>query len=389
MFRDIVSRLSFSPALVGQLSFYAKRLRKEQVTRRLALIFTVLALIVQSFVVFQGPESANAASSNDFVYGGLGLGSQRSLNNFLAPYDSNTNHLKDIMNSFGITREEIAATTWGSFTASGSRFSWGHHARSFDAGSLAVRDSSGAQVTTVYGRPTNVLNKEGSTIYAYIGYSKAVGWFAIMQSCGNLVTDHIPTPKTPDPGILELSKSARNISQGNVVASSVTATSSDRITYTLTAKNTGGSAISASFSDDLADVLEYAQLTDTGGGSYDKTTKKLSWPSVSLAAGASESRTYSVKLASTIPSTPTGVSDQTSYDCVMDNVFGNGVQIKVACETPKVVEQVVTELPKTGPGENMLFGGVVLALVTYFYFRSKQMNKEVRLIRRDLTAGTL
>jgi len=40
MFRKIVSNLPFSPALVGQLGFYAKRLRKEETTRRLGLILS-------------------------------------------------------------------------------------------------------------------------------------------------------------------------------------------------------------------------------------------------------------------------------------------------------------------------------------------------------------
>ena len=62
MFRNIVSNLPFSPALVGQLGFYAKRLRKEEATRRLGLIFTVLALVVQSFAVFQAPEPVNATT---------------------------------------------------------------------------------------------------------------------------------------------------------------------------------------------------------------------------------------------------------------------------------------------------------------------------------------
>jgi len=73
----------------------------------------------------------------------------------------------------------------------------------------------------------------------------------------------------------------------------------------------------------------------------------------------------------------------------MQNVFGNNITIPVVCAPPKVIEQVTTELPKTGPTENMIFAGVVLAVVTYFFLRSKQMNKEVRLIRRDLNAGTI
>jgi len=107
MFKKIVSQLSFSPALVGQLAFYARRLRKEEATRRLGLIFVALALVVQSLVVFQAPEPANASNPGDMIPGGLGLGSARSFNNFLGPYDRNERHLQDIYNYFGITRDEI------------------------------------------------------------------------------------------------------------------------------------------------------------------------------------------------------------------------------------------------------------------------------------------
>jgi len=425
MFRNIVSRLSFSPALVGQLSFYAKRLRKEQVTRRLGLVFTAMALVVQSLVVFQAPEPANAASNNDFVYGGLGYGSQRSINNFLSPYDSNTKNLKSIMNSFGITRAEIAAAGYGSFKTK-DVYSWGRHQRSIDAGSLVAYDSSWKHVDTVYGRPmTKLYGSSSKTIYGYVGYSQSVGWFAIMQDCGNLVTTKIPPSPTPPkdisvcrlsdfeiitiredqfdskkhsknlsdciraPGELELSKSARNTSRGNLDATTTVARANDRIVYTLTIRNNGGSAMDATFVDHLDDVVEYATLIDNGGGTFDQDTKTLSWPAISLEAGARASRSYTVRLLSTIPSTPVGRSDATSYDCQMDNVFGNGTLVPVQCETPKVVEKVVAELPRTGPGENMAFAAVVLAVVTFFYYRSKQMNKEVRLIRRDLNTGTL
>ena len=99
---------------------------------------------------------------------------------------------------------------------------------------------------------------------------------------------------------------------------------------------------------------------------------------------------FTVQLANEIPATGTGVSDKTSYDCRMDNTFGNIVSIDVDCPIEKeVVEQTVGELPHTGPRENMIFAGVALAVVGYFYARSRQMKKEVRLIRRDLNAGTI
>lgn len=394
MFRKIVSNLSFSPALVGQLGFYAKRLRKEEATRRMGLVFVALALVVQSLVVFQPPESANASNPSDFVPGGLGLGSNRSLNNFIRPYDANSKHLKDIMNHFGITRAEITSATFGSFMTSSKKLSWGHVARP-GSSPVTVKGSDGSKITTVHGRPINIANGNNTRIYGWIGQSKSMGWFAIMQSCGNLVTEKLPpTPPPPvdepEPAEITLSKSTKNFTQGNIDATTTTARTDDRISFTITAKNTGESDGKVELIDNLGDVLEYSELIDNGGGTYNETTQELSWPDVTLAPGATESRTFTVQVKSTIPATAQGQSDPSSYNCKIENVFGTvSVTVPVDCTPPKVIEEVVTELPKTGPTENIIFGGTLLAVVAFFYFRSRQLNKEVRLIRRDLNTGTI
>jgi len=414
MFRKIVSNLSFSPALVGQLGFYAKRLKKEETTRRLGLIFVVLALVVQSLAVFQPPESANAASTNDFVPGGLGLGSQRSINNFLAPYDQNTNNLKDIMNYMGISREQIASAQFSSFISGTVKRSWGRNATHSTAQgevSTVILGSNYQPITTVYSHPLALVNGADSRIYGWIGHSDRVGWFAIMQACGNLVTEIIPpvptppvppTPPTPTPPTptptpanIIVSKTAQNISQGNIKASTVSAKENDKITYTLNLQNTGETAKVTKISDNLSDVLDYSSLIDNGGGTFTAATKTLSWPDVNLKPGEKQSRTFAIQMLSTIPATPVGQSNPDSYNCAMDNVFtsggspSTGITIPVTCAPPKVIEQVTTELPHTGPTENMIFAGAVLAVVTYFFLRSKQLGTEVRLIRRDLNSGTI
>lgn len=422
MFRKIVSSLSFSPALIGQLGFYAKRLRKEEATRRLGLIFLVLALIVQSLVVFQPSESANAANQNDFVAGGLGLGSHRSLNNFLSPYDANVDHLKDIMNYMGISRQEIASATFTSWTA-GNKYSWGFNPRfSYAQGErqVTITDPNGAALTSIYARPNKLFGGANAQIWGWVGHSDKVGWFAIMQACGNLVTDIIPPPPPPPmcivntqilasnkdcrpcPGNTSLwindkscipnivkTKTGINISQGSVDTASVIAQASDQIRYTLTIENTGLNTTTAKLEDHLADVLEYATLVDNGGGTFDNTTKVLSWPDVQLAPHEKQVRTFLIRVVDVIPATAQGASDPTSYDCIMTNVFGNEVETRVNCPSPKVIEKVVTQLPTTGPTENMIFAGVALAIVTYFYARTRQVKKEVRLIRRSVNTGTI
>lgn len=518
MFKKIVSQLSFSPALVGQLGFYAKRLRKEQATRRLGLVFVALALVVQSLVVFQAPEPANAANPGDMIPGGLGLGSNRNFNNFLTPYDRNDRNLKEIFNYFGITREEITATSFGQFVV-GDKIGWGFENRA-GAKAVSITNSAYQPVTTLYGRPLNIMNDRNGKIWAYIGHSSKIGWFAIMQYCGNLITDIYPTPPTPPPapanivadktavnstqGVdatkkaasendlinytvnvkntggtakvvelkdnlaevlkyakltnagggtlnatngtlawpsvnlgpgaqvsktysvkmnsslvaatdkcamrnnfidkvvtvpvgcktppakIDVSKTAKNISQGNVDATTTVAKEKERVTFTLTAKNTGGTAKDFVFEDNIGDALEYSKLVDNGGGTYNEQTRILSWPSVSLKPGEEQVRAFTVQILDEIPATPQGISDRSSYDCKIENAFFEKyVFISVNCPTPKVIEQVVPELPKTGPGENILFAGIILSIVTFFYLRSRQLGTEVRLIRRDVNGGTI
>lgn len=520
MFKKIVSQLSFSPALVGQLSFYAKRLRKEQVTRRLGLVFVALALVVQSLTVFQAPEPANASNNNDFVIGGLGTGSQRDFNRFLSPYDRNDRNLKDIFTYFGITREEITATSFQQIRV-GDKKSYGFEDR---AGSKRINITDGGfnTVSTIYGRPLTIWgNNPNDYMWAYVGHSSKIGWFAILQVCGNLVTDVYPEAPVPPPApanivsskkavntsqgsidatktkakandkitytvnvtntggtaksvnlkdnlseVLKYSslvspgggtfnsttktltwpsvnlgpgksvtynytvqtksslistdencrmrnnfmdnvvtvpvacttppakmtftKTALNTTQGNVDATKAVAKEKDRITFTLTAKNTGGTAKEIAFEDTLSDVVEYAKVVANGGGTYNDTTRKLSWPKVTIQPGETQVRTFTVQILDTIPATPQGISDPSSYDCLIENTFyGSSVVIPVNCQSPpKVIEEIVNELPQTGPRENMLFAGIVLAIAVFFYYRSKQLNTEVRLIRRDINGGT-
>lgn len=205
-------------------------------------------------------------------------------------------------------------------------------------------------------------------------------------------------------------KSVVNTTKNNQDATTVVADAGNRIQYTLTAKNTGKIPTQVTISDELGDVLEYAKLVDNGGGklvantatqaaannqvpsasaaSGDKNTL-LRWEPVTLQPGETVQKTYTVQLLDAIPSTPRGISERASYDCQMVNVYGNATTIQVNCETPKVVEEVVEQLPTTGPTENMIFAGAVLAVVTFFYARSRQLKKEVRLIRRNLNTGTI
>ena len=540
MFKKLISNLPFSPALIGQLSFYAKRLRKEQATRKLGLIFTMLALVVQSFAVFQAPESANAASGSDLIHGGVS-----SMSQLLKAYDKNTGNIKDFYTSTGITRAEIAKAKSGTINSKTAGYSWGrtkHFSASQGEKAYTFYTDSNKE-KTFFARPlklwdsTSYTKKNGSTYQAFIGHSKKVGWFAIIKSCANLVTKYVPPmpppPKCPTgqigtfpnckkppkpaavcsglsvttisrtsyklsasasvangahvtgylytikdkdnktvhskkvsssktsdsqtftvkdkgnyrasvtvlstvgsktssdcakplvvapPAVCPLnadlsveddnckpcpgdssiwykdaeckaqviqSKSAINVTQSDKNATDVSANASDKIRYTVTLENTGKLTTELPIDEHLNDVLEYANLIDDGGGTFDKESQVLHWDPIEIKPGETQTRMFTVQVDKNIPAMAKGSSDKTSYDCVMSNTFGNNVSVPVNCPAPKIVEQTVSELPHTGPRENMIFAGVVLAVVAYFYFRSRQVNTEIRLIRRNLNSGTI
>ena len=439
MFKKIISRIPYSPSVIHSLGFYAKRLRKEETTRRVGLLLTALALIVQSFAVFSPPESANAAHASDLIYGGVSNASQ-----LLAHYDANTNNTRDLYNHIGISRAEIEAATNNlqMLDSNMGAYSWGltpHFGSSKGESPYVVKTAQGS-ARTFYYRPHNLW---GNFKYrAFVGHSASVGWFAIMLKCGNLILKIKPQPHTcppdqigtypdcstppcpqdpnlakndpncqPCPGDSSLlvsdskcaasfkqTKSSLNLSQNNANAESSPAKAGDRITYSLSVKNEGLKEEEYVFKDHISDILEYADIFDAGGAtviddknssSGSNSAKVLTWTAVKIKPGETQERSFTVQIKNTLPLMATGDSNPTSYDCRIDNTFGNTVSTKIDCPTPKIIERTVTELPKTGPGTNMLFAAITASVVVYFYARSRQLGKEVRLIRRDMSAGTM
>lgn len=398
MFRQLVSNLPFSPALIGQVGFYAKRLRSEQATRKLGFVFMALALVVQSLAVFSPPQSANAASPSDLLRGGI-----RTKNELLSAYDANTSNYKEIANYAGITRSELentTETTFNSHDKDKTLVSWGRVSRFSEADgevthSIQLSDGS---ITQMYSTPLWKLDtleqtiRNGSTYQAFVGYSEKNGWFAVMKNCANLAFEKEPSkPSSPEPekkSIIVKNKTAYNLTQG-VQADTTPARAGDRIEYTLTIRNDGDKESTEIIEDHLTDVVEYSTLIDAGGGEYDGDQKILSWKTLIIPAQTTEIRKFVVELFKEIPITARGQSDPNSYDCQMINGFGNTIKIAVDCPQPKIVEQTIAELPKTGPSDALLIVGGITAVATYFYARSKQLNKELKLVRKGFNHGLL
>lgn len=395
MFRKLVSNLSFSPALITQVSFYAHRLRQEEVTRRLTVIFVVLALIVQSLAVFSPPDSANASSEQDLIRGGV-----QSLDDLLARYDKNTDDIKDIYSTVGVERSEIAAAQFGTFNSREGIYSmsrYGQYSPEQGETSFSYKRSGGGTgirfISPLTLSDTSASKKRNGTTYdAWIGQSAKVGWFAIIKASASVATKGFPATIVPD-SVTATSSIVKNISALNVTqgqsADTTTAKPFDKISYTLSAQNTGHKTAQIPLAINLSDALEYASLIDDGGGTLNADTRTLSWPTDNIKPGTSQERTFVLQLASTMPATPAGDSNSNSYDCVMSTTYGTNSKVQVDCPVVKGVENIINDLPHTGLFINVAFALILLATTLYFYARTRQMKKEIRLIRHNVNTGTI
>ncbi len=188
---------------------------------------------------------------------------------------------------------------------------------------------------------------------------------------------------------IALSKEAYNLSQAGKNANHTTAQPGDRIQYDLHTINLGPTVATTTLHDDIRDLLEYATIIDSGGGTVD-AAHSIGWDTtVQLRPGTVDTRSFVIQINDPIANTPRAANDPAAYDCVITNSYGNTTAITMACPFGKTVENTVRKLPATGIGGNIAFSTVVLLLAAYLYARSRQLHKEIRVIRRDFNSGTL
>lgn len=186
--------------LTRKFGFYTRRLRQEKLTKIVAASMASLALVLQLTVgVFPFTSTPVGATGDDNIIRG-GISSKEDL---LSMYDSNTdgsghNDIKDIYTYFGVTRQDIANATVGSYKTNDfqgnlktlGRTNWPN------AGRTTVKVNS---TTTVYTGPfLDNANSQAFTMPALIGKRSADGqWFAVTLNCGNIVYSVPPAKPTP------------------------------------------------------------------------------------------------------------------------------------------------------------------------------------------------
>jgi len=164
------------------------------------------------------------------------------------------------------------------------------------------------------------------------------------------------------------SKEAYNVTQ-NVDATETLANSGDSIRYQLVVRNVGEAAGEAKIEDGIADVLEYAEITDLGGGTLnddpanplEDNRQMIDFGNYEILPGGEITREFTVRVKNPLPKTPRSGNH---YDLVMFNEFGNQVIIKItppketaaSLSIDKLVRNVSTN-SETFTKENSAYAG--------------------------------
>lgn len=234
-----------------------------------------------------------------------------------------------------------------------------------------------------FGDGITATSKTNSVTHTYLTAGSYTATSSVKGSNGGTATSEACkyqiTAGSVPPAFTQL-KTALNQTQ-NVDATKQPANGGDVIAYSLTTKNTGGSKGDIETSDNIADILEYGDVTNLGGGTI--TEKIISWPTESLDAGKTVTHTFIVTVKNPVPVTATGVSNPRSFDLKMDNVFGNPVSVDIVAPPSKQIEVASATMPETGPGTSIMIIVIVGAMIFFFYLRNRQLVAEIRILRNE------
>ena len=208
MFEKLLSVIPYNPSLLGQMSFYSRRMRQEAAVRRTGMIFIVLAFMIQFFAVLAPPQTTSALNTNDMIDGGFAGSSHPRTDAYDACHDDVRGY-GDALETFGVScssllSAEVVTVDSTSSNPNGALYSMGYHdygvtnpstGKATDQHTYTVLHS-GRQIhsrllhsfdsgpKSTYAGSLRVTSSTGQTVY-------------VLSTCGNLVTFGLP--ETPPP----------------------------------------------------------------------------------------------------------------------------------------------------------------------------------------------
>lgn len=400
MFRKLISDVTFSSSLIGELGKYAQRLKREELLRQISVWLTLGAAIVTTIVFLFPPASSNTAHPNDLLRGGVS-----SRQELLERYNNNDSDIKSIFTALGISHGDLLDSEEQTISLSDARYLsgrvTGEHSQ---VGEYSYNyTKKNGTIGTIYLAPTSSLRLPSQQpLSAVTGVSETLGTFAILLSSGNVALPEAPqatstttnppctieSPQSTCQAPISFTKTVQNTTQRSD-ATMTPAHPRDRLVYTIVATNHSDSPATTTMTDAIADILEYADLVDTDGGIFDEQTEVISWTTPILAPGESYTRTLSVRLKPDLAATAQGASNPSSHDCLLVNTLGNTTAVQITCPPLKLVETFSRTLPSMSLTVSFYSGIVIFVMALLLYLRTRTFREEVRLIRKDINSGAL
>lgn len=315
MFRKLISNLPFSPSLINQLGFYSKRLKKEQFTRKLGLIATVFAIVVQTLTILAPAQSTLAASTNDIIYNGNG----KTMQGILRAYSDNSDQLgrKDIRTIFkhyDITAANLQNSRQVTIksTAANNYWSIGRAPRGY-GGEVAVQINGGPRV---YSRTLHGWAANRNWPALEVKTSSGTKW--ILLECGNIVTTQ-NTPVQPPEVVTTKTVSKSVVKKG------------EKVTFTITYKNNGkGIAKNVLLYDDAPVGLD---LVNDGLGN-DPIKSPRRWEA-SRRFDIAPGKSYTYKINAVVTKAgPLTLTNKACADIFDANIYNNCDTVPVTVRQP-------------------------------------------------------
>lgn len=170
--------------------------------------------------------------------------------------------------------------------------------------------------------PAGLLHGQtGNELFGPTGLN--LGEIKVCWDYRGFVVFQFKTEKLPAANIIE-SKIAKNLVTG-AEGVNISANPGDEVLYTLTTKNTGNAATDLTVTDDISDILELADFVSASvGGTLSNSI--IRYPTVRIAAGETNVRTFKVKVKNPQPTT---AQNGKHFDGIMENVYGNLVFVNI------------------------------------------------------------
>ncbi|MDO8336563.1 MAG: hypothetical protein Q7T74_07370 [Candidatus Saccharibacteria bacterium] len=400
MSQKIVTDALQSPSLAGELKDYHKSMVNDIAKRGVLVVLSGILLLLQYAVIIMPSSSTNTSSvDSDIIHGGVS-----SKQDALLQYDNKDSTFHSALDALSLSRNDVSNTKETSMYkwVSGQQglvVSWSRSPiyKVVPSANQSVNNSSFVATNDgsllYHGSATDnqALNKSDIGILA--GRSETVGNFAIVKSSGDILTTSSQADKCykkPNDSF-----SYFNCPNSNTFTSKTTVTNlsyktdaryiknhpSDRLMYEIKVTNNGQSDILLRPEIYVGDILEYSNLTSVDSAKFDKESKILQWPLVSIIPGEQKTYSFTIQILDTIPITAYGQTNASSNDCYMSSFVGGQTDIKVSCPTTKIVERMLS-----APVDSsfIAIAWLIFIINILIYIKVRISSKEHELILKSI-----